>query len=320
MRVIRDLINLDPREWAEAGGCVATIGNFDGVHAGHQAIISALRQQAVKRDLPTVVISFEPTPREYFAPQSAPPRLTGFREKFDMLENHGVDCLLVLRFDAERASQPADAFIRDVLVDGLGVKYLVVGDDFRFGRDRGGDFSLLESAGRQSGFEVAATPTQVHDGERVSSTRIRDALGNDRLDLAAELLGRMYRISGRVAHGDKLGRTIGFPTVNLRRRQEKLPLHGIFLVRVYGIEAEPLYGAANVGTRPTVDGRRNLVEVHLFDFEGDLYGRRIEVEFLEKLRDERKFPDVDAMTAQIREDVNEAMLRRTEWQKREQAI
>ena len=318
MRVIRDLINLDPEEWAS--GCVATIGNFDGVHIGHQAILSGLRKQAIERDLPPVVISFEPTPREYFAPESAPPRLTGFREKFDMLENHGIQALLLLRFDAQRASQAAEDFIREVLVEGLGIRYLLVGDDFRFGRGRAGDFEMLATAGKKYGFEVAATPTQTLHGERVSSTRVREALASDDLKLAAELLGRMYRISGKVAHGDELGRTIDFPTANIRRRHEKLPLRGVYLVRTYGLGSEPVYGAANVGTRPTVDGRKNLVEVHLFEFDQDIYGKRIEVEFLEKLRDEKKFANIDALRAQIREDVNEAMLRRTEWQKREQAI
>ncbi|MDX1443228.1 MAG: bifunctional riboflavin kinase/FAD synthetase [Gammaproteobacteria bacterium] len=318
MRVIRDLINLKPED-AERG-CVATIGNFDGVHVGHQAIISGLRKEAIERELPAAVISFEPTPREYFAPETAPPRLTGFREKFDMLESHGIDKLLLLRFDAQRAKQEAGEFIREVLVEGLGVKYLLVGDDFRFGRDRAGDFEMLRAAGEKYGFEVAATPTQTLGGERVSSTRVREALTNDELGLAAELLGRMYRISGKVAHGDKLGRTIDFPTANIRRRFEKLPLRGVYLVRTYGLGGRPLYGAANVGTRPTVDGRKNLVEVHLFDHDKDIYGERIEVEFLEKLRDEKKFANIEALKAQIREDVNEAMLRRTEWQKREQAI
>ena len=179
---------------------------------------------------------------------------------------------------------------------------------------------MLQAAGREYGFDVQSTPTQTLDGERVSSTRVRQCLRDGALDDARRLLGRMYRISGRVVHGDKLGRTIGFPTANIRRRQEKLPLSGIFLVRVYGIETTSRFGVANVGTRPTVDGKRNLVEVYLFDFDGDLYGQHIEVEFLEKLREEKRFESLEALTAQIEKDVNDAMLLRTEWQKREQAI
>lgn len=297
-----------------------TIGNFDGVHVGHQAILSALRREALARDVPSVVVTFEPTPREYFAKDAAPPRLTGFREKYEMLDYHGMDRMLVLRFDARLAALSADDFVRRVLVEGLGTRYLIVGDDFRYGKGRQGDFESLKAAGRAYGFEVVATPTQTLGEERVSSTRVRQALAAGQLEDAAELLGRMYRVGGRVGHGDRIGRQMGFPTVNLRRRQERLPLAGIFLVRVYGIENQPVYGAASVGTRPTVDGKHNLLEVHLFEFEGDLYGRRIEVEFLEKLRDEKKFDGLDALAAQIREDVNEAMLRRTEWLKREHAI
>ncbi|MDX1454730.1 MAG: bifunctional riboflavin kinase/FAD synthetase [Gammaproteobacteria bacterium] len=316
MEVIRDLVNLRPRH----RGCVATIGNFDGVHVGHQAILSALRRQALEHELPAVVITFEPTPREFFAPESCPPRLTGFREKVDMLESHGVDRLLLLRFDQRLASLPASEFIERILVKGLGVRHLLIGDDFRFGQGREGDFAMLRAAGERQGFGVDSTPTQTLDDERVSSTRVRAALATGELAEAERLLGRKYRISGRVAHGDKLGRTIGFPTANLRRRQERLPLTGVFLVRCYGLASQPVYGAANVGTRPTVDGKKNLVEVHLFDFERDIYGQHIEVEFLEKLRDEKKFADVDALKEQIQQDVNDARLRQTEWQKREQAI
>lgn len=316
MEIIRDLVNLRPGH----RGSVATIGNFDGVHIGHQAILSALRREALARDLPPTVVTFEPTPREFFAPDDAPPRLTGFREKYDMLSNHGIARLLMLRFDQQLAGLSAEEFIRRVLVDGLGIEFLLVGDDFRFGKGREGDFAMLRAAGRKHGFEVESTPTQMLDNERVSSTRVRQALQAGELQQAARLLDRMYRISGRVIHGDKLGRTLGFPTANIKRRQDKLPLSGIFLVRVYGIESKPRYGVANVGTRPTVDGRKNLVEVYLFDFDDDLYGQQIEVEFLEKLREERRFDSLEALTAQIEKDVNDALLLRTEWQKREQAI
>lgn len=311
MEIIRDRSNLQPKH----RGSAATIGNFDGVHVGHQAVLSELRKQALMRGVPPVVVTFEPTPREYFAPETAPPRLTGFREKYEMLDYHGVARMLVLRFDAALADLPAERFIRDILVDGLGIEYLVVGDDFRFGKDRGGDFAMLETAGAEHGFDVAATPTQTVRGERVSSTRVRRALADGDLPLARELLGRMFRMCGKVVRGDRIGRQLGFPTANLRRPDGRTPVSGIFLVRVYGLDGEALYGMASVGTRPTVNGRHNLVEVFLFDFDRDIYGRYIEVEFLEKLREERKFPDLDALGEQIRLDVNEGRLRMVEWQK-----
>lgn len=314
MEVIRDRSNLKP----EHRGSAATIGNFDGVHVGHQAILSELRKQALLRGLAPVVVTFEPTPLEYFAPEKAPPRLTGFREKYEMLDYHGMARMLVLRFDRELAALSAEEFIRQILVEGLGIRYLVVGDDFRFGRGREGDFRMLQEAGEKYGFDVVSTPTQTIGGERVSSTRVRQALADGRLELARELLGRMFRMCGKVVHGDRIGRELGFRTANLRRRKQELPLRGIFLVRVYGLGHEPVYGAASVGTRPTVGGSRSLVEVHLFDFDREIYGEHIEVEFLEKLREELKFPDREALRVQIQQDVNDARLRQVEWQKRDQ--
>lgn len=312
MEIIRDRSNLRP----EHRGCAATIGNFDGVHVGHQAILSELRKQALMRGVPPVVVTFEPTPREYFAPQTAPPRLTGFREKYEMLDYHGIVRTLVLRFNAGLAALPAERFIKEILVDGLRVEYLVVGDDFRFGKDRAGDFRMLQAAGAKYGFDAAATPTQTHAGERVSSTRVRRALADGDLALASELLGRMYRMSGKVIRGDRIGRQLGYPTANLRRAQKRLPLSGIFLVRVYGLDGAPLYGMASAGTRPTVNGQHAQVEVYIFDFDRDIYGEHIEVEFLEKLREEEKFPDLETLREQIRLDVNEGRLRMVEWQKR----
>ncbi|HEX6929846.1 MAG TPA: bifunctional riboflavin kinase/FAD synthetase [Gammaproteobacteria bacterium] len=312
MDVIRDRSNLRP----EHRGSAATIGNFDGVHIGHQAILSELRKQALMRGVPAVVVTFEPTPREYFSPEAAPPRLTDFREKCEMLDYHGMDRMLVLRFDAELAALPAERFIADILVEGLGIEYLVVGDDFRFGRNRAGDFAMLRAAGEKAGFEVAATPTQTYEGERVSSTRVREALANGDLSLAQELLGRRYRMSGVVTRGDRIGRQLGFPTANLQRAEGRLPLNGIFLVRVYGLGDEAIYGMANAGTRPTVNGEHDLVEVYLFDFDRDIYGEHIEIEFLDKLREEEKFPDLDSLREQIRLDVNEGRLRMREWQRR----
>lgn len=312
MEVIRDRSNLKP----EHRGSAATIGNFDGVHIGHQAILSELRKQALMRGVPAVVVTFEPTPREYFSPETAPPRLTDFREKCEMLDYHGMDRMLVLRFDAELAALPAERFIDEILVEGLGIEYLVVGDDFRFGKDRAGDFAMLRDAGEKAGFEVAATPTQTCEGERVSSTRVREALANGDLSLAQALLGRRYRMSGIVARGDRIGRQLGYPTANLKRAEGRLPLNGVFLVRVYGLDDEAMYGMASAGTRPTVNGKHDLVEVYLFDFDRDIYGEHIEIEFLDKLREEEKFPDLDALREQIRLDVNEGRLRMREWQRR----
>ncbi|HEX7046697.1 MAG TPA: bifunctional riboflavin kinase/FAD synthetase [Gammaproteobacteria bacterium] len=315
MEVIRDRSNLKP----EHRGSAVTIGNFDGVHIGHQAILSELRKQALMHGVPAVVVTFEPTPREYFSPETAPPRLTDFREKCEMLEYHGMDRMLVLGFDAELAALSAEAFIREILIEGLGVEYLVIGDDFRFGKDRAGDFAMLQAAGVQSGFDVAATPTQTHQGKRVSSTWVRDALADGDLALAQELLGRRYRMSGLVVQGDRIGRQLGFPTANLER-SGKLPLGGIFLVRVYGLDDEPRYGMASAGTRPTVNGKHDLVEVYLFDFDRDIYGEHIEIEFLDKLREEERFPDLESLREQIRLDVNEGRLRMVEWQRRDRAV
>jgi riboflavin kinase/FMN adenylyltransferase len=214
--------------------------------------------------------------------------------------------MLVLRFDRTFSRQSPDEFIHNLLVNGLGVKYLVVGDDFRFGRDRAGDFAMLQAAGRQHGFEVVHMHTFVLDGERVSSTRVRAALAEGDLNGAEKLLGRVYRMSGRVAHGDKKGRDIGFPTANIHLHRMATPLRGVFAVELFGVSGEPLPGVANLGTRPTVDGQRTLLEVHLFDFEGDIYGAQVHVEFLHKLRDERRFASFDELKAQIVLDAEEA--------------
>ena len=293
-------------------GCAATIGNFDGVHLGHQAVLGQLSEKAAELGLPTVVVTFEPHPQEYFGGDRAPPRLTRFREKIQTLRRYAVDRVLVLRFDARLAQMPAEAFIERILVQGLGVRYLVVGDDFRFGHQRQGDIGLLRAAGLRHGFQVVNMHTFEIDGARVSSTRIRQALAGGALGTAEKLLGRCYRISGRVAHGDRRGRTLGFPTANIHvhgpggSRQcapARLPLRGVFAVDVYGLADEPHRGVANIGSRPTVDGRRCLLEVHLLDFAGDLYDRHLQVEFLKKLRDERRFESLAALREQIHRDV-----------------
>ncbi len=302
MELIRDLHNLRKRHQ----GCVATIGNFDGIHLGHQAVIGQLAEKASERHLPMTLITFEPQPQEYFSPQASPPRLMRFREKMQALHRYAVDRVMCLTFNDMLAQMPHKQFIEDILVKGLGLRYLVVGDDFRFGRGREGTFSILREAGRKYGFQVVNMHTFSVLGERVSSTRVRQALAEGDMALAEELLGRDYRMSGRVAHGAKLGRQLGFPTANIHLHRKVSPLQGIFAVEVYGLDREPLIGVASLGTRPTVDGTRTLLEVYLFDFDEDIYGRHIQVSFRHKLRDEERFDSLQALTQQIEKDVEQA--------------
>ncbi|MDF1780957.1 MAG: bifunctional riboflavin kinase/FAD synthetase [Alcanivoracaceae bacterium] len=304
MELIRGLHNLRPRHQ----GCVATIGNFDGVHLGHQQILAQLLAQARERGVKSTVMLFEPQPQEFFAPESAPPRLMTLRDKVRALADAGVDQLLCCRFNDAFRSQTADEFVQNILVNGLGVEYLVVGDDFRFGAGREGDFSYLQKAGRENGFEITDTPTCLVDGERVSSTRIRSALQDGKLDIAAQLLGRPYRISGRVRHGDKLGRQLNTPTANLAMRRVQSPVAGVYSVRVSGAGLKQAPAVANVGTRPTVNGTDNRLEAHLLNFDGDLYGRYLEVEFLHYQRSELKFDGLDALKAAIQRDIDNANL------------
>ncbi|MCG6870001.1 MAG: bifunctional riboflavin kinase/FAD synthetase [Gammaproteobacteria bacterium] len=302
MELIRGLHNLRPRH----RGCVATIGNFDGVHLGHQTVLGQLANKGAERGLPTQVIVFEPLPREFFAGAKSPARLTRFREKVLALRRFSVDRLLCMRFDRGLANMAPDEFVRRILVDGLGVNYLVVGDDFRYGRERGGDFGSLEQAGRRYGFDVAHMHTFEIDGNRVSSTRIRKALEVGDLSAAEMLLGRPYRMSGKVTHGDKRGRTIGFPTANIQLARQVSPVIGVYAVEMYGLDREPLPGVANVGRRPTVGGVEQRLEVHLFDFDRDIYQRHVDVEFQHKLRDEKRFDSVEALIRQIEVDVEAA--------------
>jgi riboflavin kinase/FMN adenylyltransferase len=302
MELVRGLHNLRPGH----RGCAATIGSFDGLHLGHQAVLEQLAEQAAGRRLPATLVTFEPQPREYFMPDAAPPRLTRFREKLELLRHYGVDRVVCLRFNHYLASLTADAFIQTVLLDGLDVKYLVVGDDFRFGSERNGDFSLLVQAGQRHGFPVVNMHTVSAGNGRVSSTRIRESLRAGDLAAAEALLGRPYRMSGRVAHGDKRGRTIGFPTANIFLHRAAVPVEGVFAVQLTGIDEQPLPGVANVGNRPTVDGTRSLLEVHLFDFDREIYGRHVQVGFLKKLRAERKFASFDKLKEQILLDAGHA--------------
>ena len=280
-----------------------TIGNFDGVHLGHRAMIARLADVARRLGLPVAVMTFEPQPQEFFAPDQAPARLTSLHEKLELLSACGVDRVYVCRFDYAFAQLTAIEFISRILRDGLAVRWLLVGDDFRFGARRSGDFALLKALALPSGFEVEAMTSVVAVGERVSSTAIRGRLEKGDLSGAQQLLGRIYSITGRVVDGDKLGAKIGYPTANVQMKRSKAPLSGIFVVEVDGLGPEPLPGVASLGVRPTVKERgRPTLEVHLFDFDGRIYGRRIGVRFLKKLREEQKFADVDLLVAQMDKD------------------
>jgi riboflavin kinase/FMN adenylyltransferase len=283
--------------------CALTIGNFDGVHRGHRALLAQVVQAARERGLAAAVMTFEPHPREFFAPATAPARVANVRDKLQALADAGIDRVLIEHFNARFAAVPALQFIDDVLVAGCRMRWIVVGDDFRFGAKRAGDLALLRAHAAAGGYEVAQLPTVLEDGERVSSSAVRAALAAGELHRAARLLGHPYFISGRVQHGRKLGRRLGFPTLNLRFAHKRPALHGVFAVRVHGIGDTPLPGVASVGLRPTVEASgRWLLEVHLFDFARDVYSHRVRVEFLHKLRDEEKYDTLDQLTAAIRSD------------------
>ena len=287
-----------------------TIGNFDGLHLGHQAMLARLQDVARARGLPTCVLSFEPHPREFFAPAQAPARLSSLREKAECLRRLGIDRLHVFRFDRAFSALSANALIEQVLWNTLQARYVLVGDDFRYGAKRAGDFALLQQAGQALGFDAECMPTVEVAGERASSTAVRQALAAGELEHATRLLGRPYSISGRVVHGDKLGRDIGFPTANIQLKHNRPPLMGIFAVELCGLNGAPLPGVASLGKRPTVKNpdAPAVLEVHLFDFNADIYRRRVRVDFLHKLRDEEKYPDLDSLVAQIKRDVDNAKL------------
>lgn len=304
MELIRGLHNLRPRH----RGCVATIGAFDGVHNGHRAVLGHVLEKSVELGLPSVVILFEPLPREYFAPRQAPPRLMSFREKFDALKALGIDRVLRVRFDEALRTMSAVEFISRIFVQGLGVRYVVVGDDLRFGHDREGDFALMKAEGERFGYQSMHTATLGISGTRVSSTRIREALENANFALAEALLGRPYTISGKVVYGDQRGRGLGAPTANMELHRLRAPLSGVYVVEVEyeagGSLSGPLPAVANVGTRPTVgEGFRANLEVHLLNFEGHLYGKRLAVTFREKIREEQKFDSLDDLQTQIHKDI-----------------
>lgn len=315
MRLLRGLYNCPQALFKQ--GCVATIGNFDGVHLGHQTIIERLTKKAKAFDLPSVVIVFEPHPQEYFRPDSAPARLFKLTDKVKALESLGVDYVLCFRFNKEFAELQAEDFIRRVLIDRLNVQHLFIGDDFRFGYQRQGDFEMLKERGADY-FTVEANQSVTLDidgqHQRVSSSLVREAIAQSQFDLAQRYLNKPYRIEGKVSHGDKQGRGIGFATANIPLKRLKSPVKGVYAVWVYGIsaslpqgsEVQRLAAVANVGNKPTLKQSPERLEVHLLDFEGDLYGKRLAIEPIAKIRDEQKFTSVDELKAQIAADIDTA--------------
>ncbi|MGC9457023.1 MAG: bifunctional riboflavin kinase/FAD synthetase [Halothiobacillaceae bacterium] len=299
MKITRGQHNLKPAP----GGCVVTLGNFDGVHLGHQAVMTQAAEAAGARQLAAVVMTFEPLPREFFDPDQPVARLTRLRERYRAINALGfIDELAVLHFNRRLASLPAEDFVRDVLVKGLNARHVVVGDDFRFGAGRAGDHALLEQLGQSAGFTVEKARTYQLEGQRISSTRVRAALAAGEMTQAARLLGRSYALCGHVAHGDKRGRTLGYPTANIALHRRQSPLSGVFAVRAALPDGRLVDGVANVGRRPTVGGLRARLEVHLFDFEETIYGQVIEVRFLHRIRPERQFESLEALVSQIQTD------------------
>ncbi len=287
-------------------GSVACVGAFDGVHLGHRALLARVVERARAENRTAIAISFEPIPREFFARGARVPRLASVREKIERIRDAGIDRLLLLRFDAKLAAMEAEHFVERVLRERCGVREVWVGADFRFGHQRRGDVAMLERLGAAQGFVARTLPDIAVGGERVSSSAIRAHLAVGEFEDATRLLGRTFSIGGHVVRGQQLGRKLGYPTANVRLGHRVSPVGGIFAVRVRGIERDALPGVASLGIRPTVNGTEPLLEAHLFDFDGDLYGRRIDVEFVAKLREEAKFADLDAMVRQIDRDAAEA--------------
>lgn len=302
MELIRGLHNLRPRHH----GSVVAQGAFDGVHRGHQMVLEQLREKGRELGLPTTVACFEPLPREYFAPADAPARLMSFREKIEVLRDFGIDRMLRIPFKPSFALMEAADYVRLVFRDGLGAKFVVLGDDQRFGKDRQGDIGLMRALGKEYGFEVEAMKQVSFGGERVSSSRLREVLARGDFELATELLGRRYSMSGRVMMGNRLGRTLSAPTANVHLHRLRSPLSGVFAVEITGASAKVEVGVANVGTRPTIgDLTKAILEVHILDFHGDIYGRNITVTFRQKLREECKFNSLDELRQQIERDFAE---------------
>jgi riboflavin kinase/FMN adenylyltransferase len=285
----------------------ATIGNFDGVHLGHQAMLERVTAEAARRGLASCVLTFEPHPREFFSPGAAPTRLSSLREKYELLAARGISRLHVQRFTRAFAATAPEVFVEDFLVRALRARWVLIGEDFRFGAKRAGDAALLRRLAARHGLAVETMPIVLHAGQRVSSSAVRSALAAGDLAGAEALLGRPYGISGRVIHGDKLGRALGFATANVQLRHNRPPLTGIYAVRAHGAGERARPGVASLGVRPTVTASgRAVLEVHLFDFAGELYGSHLRVEFLHKIRDEEKYPDLESLRSQIARDCDAA--------------
>ena len=305
MQLVRGIHNIRADDSTLKKGCVLTIGNFDGVHLGHRRVIAALVEQAKSLQCESVVLVFEPQPQELFSPETAPARLCLLRDKYNLLKALGVDKLICVNFNRKFASQTAEHFIEQLLVKKLAVKHLIIGDDFHFGKNRTGNFAMLQQAGQKFAFEVSDTASYKMANCRISSTEIRQALEQDRLSDAQVMLGRPYAIVGRVFHGDKRGREIGFPTANVSLKRRVSPIAGVYAVKINTNDGV-YYGVANIGFRPTVAGVKSQLEVHIFDFSKDLYGQTIEVIMLKKMRDELKFTSIAALTEQIKKDSEQA--------------
>ena len=299
MEIVRGFYNLKP----DTKGCVVTIGNFDGVHLGHRMLLERVFEKSNELNLPSALITFEPQPREFFAGEKVPARLSRFREKVTLLQNTELERLICLPFNEKTQNAPATWFTEDFLFKALKTQYLLVGDDFRFGRGREGDFDLLERTGKEKGFEVERAKTLEFEGERVSSSRVREALGGGNFGLAEALLGRPYFIMGRVVYGRQLGRQLGVPTANIRLQRYRSALEGVYSVSVEGLEESAMPGIANIGIRPTVGGKEPLLEVHLFDYSREIYGSLISVTFHQKIREERQFSSIDELKNQIEKDI-----------------
>jgi riboflavin kinase/FMN adenylyltransferase len=301
MEIIHGIYSLKPRH----RGCVLTVGNFDGVHHGHQMVLAHLFAKSQELGVPSMLLTFEPQPREFFAGAKVPARLTRFREKITLLCKTELDRVLCHPFNERTRNTSAEWVVDVLLKELLAIRYIVVGDDFRFGRDQAGDYNMLQEAGERYGFGVSHIGTLTFEHERISSSRIRDALAEGDFELAEQLLGHPYFIMGRVVYGRQLGRQLGVPTANIRLQRYRAALEGVYAVKVQGLDEE-YNGVANIGVRPTVDGKEPLLEVHLFDFDADIYGRLLTVQFVRKIRDERAFDGLDALKAQIHSDIDQA--------------
>lgn len=302
--VIRGLANIA----SAPKNSIVTLGNFDGVHIGHQALLKKTVEKARELKTTSLAMIFEPQPFEFFAKTPPAPRLTRWREKFSLLAKTGIDAVLVIRFNRQFANLTAENFIQQVLKEGLEAKHIIVGDDFHFGRGREGNFNFLKTIGQRFGISVENMPSIILHDKRVSSTEVRKALALSNHELVKELLGHTYSMQGRVVYGDQRGRQMGFPTANIYLHRVATPVQGVYIVRMHGIAKKGLPGVANVGIRPTIGGTRSLLEVHLFDFSEEIYGRHVEIEFCEKIRDEKRYPNLDLLIEQIGKDAIDARL------------